>query len=145
MWCANLGRRSMQALEPGQRGIHRNGTAFREPHDRDPRRIDPRVRGQELQGPVGIADHRLAELRLVLRGEGDGPAREAIEDERRHTRLWKPSAQRSSRGPTPPEPWTSRRPGPARLALGKFEVPPDNAGGRGPHALEELRIVGVVV
>jgi hypothetical protein len=42
------------------------------------------VRGQELESPAGIADHRqAAELRLVLRGEGDAPPGEAVEDERR--------------------------------------------------------------
>ena len=64
--------RPVQALEPRQRRPQRDGTASRESHDGDSRGIDPRVRGQEFQGPVGIPDRRqVVDLRLVLRGTGD--------------------------------------------------------------------------
>lgn len=75
--------RAVQALKPGQRRVERADRALGEPHHGDRRGIDPRVRGPELEGPVGVADHRqAAELGLVFEGAGDGPAREAVEEER---------------------------------------------------------------
>ena len=133
--------RPVEALEPRQRRVQRDGAALREPHHGDPRGIDPRVRGQELQGPVGIPDHRLAaELRLVLRGAGDAPAREAIEDERRGAGLAKLLGPSVLAGAYPPGA-VNEHDGRAPLdpPRGKLEVPPDQAGGGGPDPLEELR------
>src|SRR5262249_26152969 len=45
-------RRSVHALEPLLRREERDGAALREPHDGDAIGIDPRVRSQELEGPV---------------------------------------------------------------------------------------------
>src|SRR4030095_2797309 len=132
--------RPVQTLKARHRRVQRDAATLRESHHRDPRRIDPRMRDQQSQSPVGIAEHReAAELRLIISGERDAPAREAIEEERRGAGLLEilgPSilAWAYSAGAV------NEHDGRAAFnpARRKVKVAPYQVRGRGPDALEEL-------